>query len=233
MEIKYTDKDEAEMVLIPAGDFVFGISDERLTTLYGQKSSVDRYRNEIQELHEKKVELPAYYMDRYLVTNRRYGLFLRDQPDIKRPPYLDSSLWGGAEQPVVGITWADATAFASWVEKRLPTEQEWEKAARGTEGQLFPWGDDLRKVYCNSTESGLECTSIVGSFPQSVSPYGLHDMAGNVWEMTSSKYDDNHNVMKGGSYLTYQIFCRVTARWYPSEDEMRRLPHWLGFRCVS
>lgn len=231
MQKKINEK-ETDMVLIPAGEFTFGISDDEIRRLYGNQSAISTYRDEMHELGKATISLPDFYIDRFPVTNGRYRLFMQEN-SVRRPPYIDTSIWGGADQPVVGITWAEAESFAKWAGKRLPTEKEWEKAARGADGRLFPWGNDLKKIYSNCWESGLECTSNVGSFPESESPYGVQDMAGNIWEMTSDKYDDEMNAMRGGSYLTYQIFCRVTARWAPSKSEMERRPHWLGFRCVK
>ena len=225
-------KDEGEMVLIPEGEFVFGINDEELQSLYRGKSDVSKYRAEFGEMPRQSVSLPNFYIDKFPVTNRQFGQFMSDSGYRKRPPYFKSSLWGGPDNPVVGIGWDDAAAYASWAGKRLPSEREWEKAARGTNGRLFPWGDDLEKTYCNCFESGLECTSKVGSFPESASVYGVHDMAGNVWEMTTDIWEGEMRVMRGGCYLTYQRFCRASARWAPSPEEMQSGPRWLGFRCV-
>jgi formylglycine-generating enzyme required for sulfatase activity len=232
MDDVITLKDGLEMVLIPEGKFTFGISDDELVNLYGKKSAVAKYRDEMGELPQEEVFLPNYYIDKYPITNRLFGQFLQETQHRKRPQYFDSSIWGSPNSPVVGINWEDATAYATWAGKHLPNEKEWEKAARGTDGRLFPWGEATAGASCNCAESGLECTSEVGSFPASASPYGIHDMAGNVWEMTTDYWTENLRAMRGGCYLTYQIFCRATARWAPSPEELRKGPRWLGFRCV-
>lgn len=224
-------RDAVEMMLIPEGEFIFGISDKELEELYGRKSAVSRSR-EMFELPQEKIFLPNYYIDKYPVTNRQFRQFMDDTKYRKRPPYFDSSIWGDPENPVVGINWEDATAYATWAGKLLPNEREWEKAARGPNGRLFPWGNEESKVICNCIESGLECTSKVGSFPSSKSFYGAEDMAGNVWEMTTDYWQEESRAMRGGCYLTYEIFCRTTARWAPSVQELKKGPRWLGFRCV-
>lgn len=225
-------KDTVEMILIPAGEFIYGISDQELEQLYGRKSAVAKSRDEMFELPREEVFLPDYYIDKYPVTNRQYRQFLEETKYRKRPVYFDSSIWGDPENPVVGINWEDATAYATWAGKHIPTEQEWEKAARGADGRLFPWGNQRGRAICNCVESGLECTSRVGNFPLSASPYGVEDMAGNVWEMTTGYWYKNSRTMRGGCYITYEIFCRTTARWAADDAELRRGPRWLGFRCV-
>jgi formylglycine-generating enzyme required for sulfatase activity len=224
--------DGAEMVLVAAGKFVFGISDEELEQLHRSANAIPKYRNEYGELDKQEVSLPHFYIDKFPVTNSLYRRFMEETSYKKRPRLIDSQIWGDPNHPVVAVDWDDASAYAKWTGKRLPTEREWEKAARGTDGRLFPWGNELEEIYCNCFESGLECTSGVGSFPSSASPYGVQDMAGNVWEMTTDKWDEGLFAMRGGCYLGYQRFCRATSRWAPDPEELRKGPRWLGFRCV-
>lgn len=232
MEASVVAKDGAEMVLVPEGKFLFGISDGQLLQLYRNPLSWKKFRTEYLELPPKEISLPSFYLDRYPVTNERYRRFLKETRYRKTPRLLDSTVWGSPNQPVVCVDWDDARAYARWAGKRLPTEAEWEKAARGTDGRIFPWGDEIRGTICNCAESGLDCTTPVGSFPASASPYGVHDMAGNVWEMTADKWGEGSFAMRGGSFLTYLRFCRATARWAPSEKSLKKGPEWLGFRCV-
>ena len=231
-EIVIAGNDEAEMVRVEAGEFIYGISDEELTKLHRDPSAVDRYRKEFFELERQVLSLPEYLIDRFPVTNGQYRRYMSERSDVRRPRHMGSSIWGRDDTPVIGLNWEEAEAYATWAGKRLPTEEEWEKAARGTDGRLFPWGNSLEGTFCNCYEAGLESTSPAGSFPSSVSPSGALDMAGNVWEMTTGIWTGGARTMRGGSYLTYQRFCRVTARWAPATEEMERGPRWLGFRCV-
>jgi formylglycine-generating enzyme required for sulfatase activity len=224
--------DAAEMVLVPEGPFTLGITDDQLYSLGYDKAAVAKWRNQYGERYALEQRLPAYFIDRHLVTNQQYRQFMQESNRSRKPRVLDSDLWGDPGQPVVAVNWTDATEYAAWVGERLPSEEEWEKAARGTDARIFPWGDDFTAPRCNCYEAGLDCTSIVGGFPDSASPYGVHDLAGNVWEMTTGRWDNERFVMRGGAYLTYIRFCRTTARWVPSDKELLLGPTWLGFRCV-
>jgi len=224
--------DNAEMILIPEGPFTFGVTDEQLRSLGYDAATTKKWRQQYNERPASQVHLPGYYIDKYPVTNHQYRQFMTATNRGRKPRLLDSNLWGEPDQPVVSVNWDDATDYANWAGKRLPTEAEWEKAARGTDARLFPWGNDFAAPCCNCFEAGLDCTSIVGAFPNSASPYGVHDLAGNVWEMTTDRWDDESFAMRGGAYLTYLRFCRTTSRWAPSDEELRRGPAWLGFRCV-
>jgi formylglycine-generating enzyme required for sulfatase activity len=220
------------MVLIPEGRFVYGITDSQLERLAGGRKRAIAFRDDHGEAQQDLIQMPEFYIDRHLVTNDQYREFLKETAYERRPRLLDSKIWGADRKPIVGIQWQDAEAYARWCGKRLPSEREWEKAARGTDGRLYPWGDDPIRTICNCFEAGLESTSQVGAFPESASPYGVHDLSGNVWEMTSDRYTKESYVMRGGAYLTYVSFCRTTARWAPSDEEHERGPKWLGFRCV-
>ena len=226
-------KHTEDMVLVPEGSFVYGITDAQLETLTGSKKRARMFREDHNEAEQVVLKLPSFYIDKFLVTNAKYREFLRESGYERRPRLMDSRIWGSDRKPVVGTMWQDAQAYATWCGKRLPSEREWEKGARGTDGRLYLWGDSPIDTICNCVEAGLERTSEVGAFSNSSSPYGLHDMSGNVWEMTSDRYDEDSYVMRGGAYLTYISFCRLTARWAPSEEEHERGPKWLGFRCVS
>jgi len=219
-----------DMVYIPAGKFIMG--------------SVAGYADEQPE-HE--VYLDAYYIDKYEVTNAQYRRFCR-ATGHRRTPYPASRNLGGDNQPVVGVSWYDAWEYCRWAGKRLPTEAEWEKAARGTDGRTYPWGNTWHSDYCNSGEAGLGKTTPVGSFPQGASPYGVMDMAGNVWEWCFDYYDPNfysqpearHNpagppqgsfrVLRGGSWYDMPVNVRTTTR--RGDNPNVRLSN-IGFRCAK
>jgi len=172
---------EPEMVLIPAGEF-----------LMGSDAQKDRYaRDEEQPQHT--LYLPDYYMAKTPVTNAEYAAFV--QATGHAPPRH----WEGRKPPrgkedhaVVNIYWYDAVAYCRWLAEvsgkpyRLPSEAEWEKGARGSDGRIYPWGNEWDAERCNSEESGKRDTTPVAAYPQGASPYGLLDMAGNVWEWTCS-----------------------------------------------
>jgi formylglycine-generating enzyme required for sulfatase activity len=172
---------EPEMVLIPASEF-----------LMGSDPSVDKgaYSDE-QPQHT--LSLPDYYLAKTPLTNAQYAAFVEatghQQPEHwegGKPPK------GKEDHPVVYVSWHDAVAYCRWLSEvtgrpyRLPSEAEWEKGARGTDGRLWPWGNQWDAERCNSEEGGKGGTTPVGAYPEGASPYGLLDMVGNVWEWTQS-----------------------------------------------
>lgn len=214
--------DNAEMILIPAGNFVYGLDKTQMQDI------LKRYGKEFTGLYFQKgktVKLPAYYIDKYEVTNRQYRRFLQST-GRGLPPMSDKQL----DLPVNNIGWKDARAYAAWAGKRLPTEEEWEKAAKGKRGSLFPWGNtDIGNNY-NGVNQGRYGPVKVGSFPSGQSDYGVMDMAGNLYEMTTGTWFTSH-CMKGGSYLNKGAYVSTAFRWSP--DDTIRGAKWLGFRCVK
>ena len=158
------------MVLIPAGSFKMGSNDG--------------------EDHAKPVHtvsIDAFYMDEYEVTNAQYREFVQ-AIGHSEPRYWDDSKFNQPNQPVVGVSWNDADAYARWVDKRLPTEAEWEYAARGgLSGRKYPWEDTISlSQACYDSDKPKS----VGSY--SANGYGLYDMVGNVWEWCADWYDSDY-----------------------------------------
>ncbi len=184
------------------------------------------------------------WLSRYPVTNQQCELFINDDSYRERqlwpergwqwlqrerlhePRYWRHAKWNDANQPVVGVSFWEALAFAAWAGARLPTEQEWEAAARGPEGLVYPWGNEWEDGICNTIESGLGKTSPVGLFPRARTYNGLEDMAGNVWKWCLNKYEnpgdirvsgEDARVCRGNSWRDDQDFARASYRddYYP------------------
>jgi len=194
-------KNYDEMVVIPAGKFIFGKPGET-----------------------KEISLPAYSIDKYEVTNKQFAKFNLDHKYGK----------GGDNYPVTMISLVEASDHCAALDKRLPTEQEWEKAARGTDGRTYPWGNKFDKIRCITKESAAvegqpALIAPVGSCENGQSPYGAEDMAGNVWEWTSS-YNDRYSVLKGGSFFEDQVSSTTFNSLLSIPDDAK---DYVGFRCVK
>jgi formylglycine-generating enzyme required for sulfatase activity len=220
-------EDGAEMVLVPAGEFLMGSDDGA------------------DEKPPHRVYLDAFSIDKYETTNALYRRFM-DATNRAAPWYWSDAKGNGATQPVVGVSWGDADAYCRWAGKRLPTEAEWEKAARGTDGRKYPWGEQWDASRANWGESKLGKTAPVGSYPGGVSPYGAHDMAGNAWEWVADWYDKDYyqrspernpkgpdsgsaRVLRGGSWF-YDAFYLRTANRDGYTPVSRS--YVIGFRCA-
>ena len=236
------------MVLIPEGSFLMGNTPEYINALRLRLSTEKVMKRGWfdDEIPQHNYYLPAYYIDRYEVTNKQYRKFMQ-ATKYPRPAFFDDPMLNGDDQPVVGVNWADADAYCWWAKKRLPTEAEWEKAARGTDGKIFPWGNKWLTEYTNSIESGLQKTAPVGRYTWGASEYGVMDMAGNVWEWCSDWYDryiyrfssknrkprysrHGHRVIRGGSYLDSSFELRSTYR-FRFKQQYNFIN--IGFRCVK
>ncbi len=184
-----------DMALIPGGSFLMGVDKsvqvdtEKMTKRQQLKYAVSR-----EAFHDEgpahMVILDPYFMDKHEVSNKQYGEFIK-ATGHPAPAYWDDHKRNKPEQPVSGVNWHDASAFCSWANKRLPTEAEWEKAARGPEGFKYPWGNDLDATKANFGRK-QEYTANVGDYPDGKSPYGLYNMAGNVFEWVADWYDPNY-----------------------------------------
>lgn len=225
---------EPEMVLIPAGKF-----------LIGSNPLKDRDAQP-PEQPQHALYLPAYFMAKTAVTNAQYAAFVQasghNPPDHwqgRSPPT------GKEDHPVVFVSWYDAVIYCRWLSKaagenyRLPSEAEWEKGARGSDGRIYPWGDQWDRERCNTREGVIKNTTAVGTYLQGASPYGLLDMAGNVSEFTISlwgeyekgsefqyPYDPTNGredlkadakvqrVVRGGSFANSRRKARCASRYW-------------------
>lgn len=177
------------------------------------------------------VWLPSYYIDVHPVSNAEYARFVaatghdapQDWEDNKPPAGKDN-------HPVVFVTWKDANSYAGWAGKTLPTSQQWEKAARGTRGNVYPWGDQPTPAKCNVRENGVGDTTAVGCYQSGVSPYGVYDMCGNVWEWCDTTSRPGRRELKGGAWTS--PFERATPSSFNDAAESM-CDDDTGFRCVA
>lgn len=223
-----THSEVAGMIFVPTGEFIMG-SD----------------KGEENERPARKVWMDAFFIDKYEITNKQYREFIM-ATNHRPPAFLYQERLGRDNQAVVGVSWLDAKAYAKWAGKRLPFEAEWEKAARGLDGREYPWGSVWDKEKANNSESKITGPSFVGSFLGGVSPYGLFDMAGNVWEWTADWFVSNYynfapyknpkgarfgttRTARGGSWVESSRMLRTSVRKgiLPTLRASN-----IGFRCA-
>ncbi len=212
-----------EMATIPAGGFVYG--DDKETMHIDEEFQIDIYpvtNSQFAEFIKNKG-----YRDDALWSDE--GLKWRTKNEILQPKLWNDEKWNQPEHPVVGVSYYEAEAFARWSGKTLPTEIQWERAARGTDGREYPWGDEFDKEKCNTKESGIRKTTRVTRYPNGISPDGCYDMAGNVWEWTVSNYQKDDLVLRGGGWFSFRDFARCADRsgYFPNDRNFD-----VGFRCV-
>lgn len=232
-----TGKDGAPMVLVPAGEFVMGS---------------DKGDDDESPVH--RVYVDAFYLDKFEVTNGRFAKFV--EAIQSEPP------WGfsdkdtpvtHADRPVRWVSWMDAMGYCLWAGKRLPTEAEWEKAARGTDGRVYPWGNDApttAHAVFGLKEGGADTVSPIGNRDKGKSPYGAHDLAGNLYEWVTDWYAEDYytnfaktpainprgpsegtaKVQRGGSYINnpYRLRSSFRTKGDPTEQDPN-----VGFRCAQ
>jgi toxoflavin biosynthesis protein ToxD len=243
------------LIDIPEGPFLMGTGDDQIKLLYSKEEwARDWFDQELFEVEQPQHEviLKAFQISQFPITNMEYYLFIRESGNrvpkgwtgIHYPMDMDA-------HPVVGIAHIDAVNYSKWLgEKtnqrfRLPTEAEWEKASRGVDGRLYPWGNAFDPWRCNTLESAKRGTTPVGTYsPTGDSPTGAADMVGNVWEWTSTilhpypyQFDDHHEesqvagkiVIRGGSWYYSGKLARCAVR---EGVVATYLSPALGFRVV-
>lgn len=209
------------MVKVPAGPAVLGSSraekDERIAAL-----RADLHHRIETERPRQEVHVPGFWVDRFLVTNEEFAEFATDH--VYRYPPEE------ADHPAVYVSWFDACRYAEWLGKKLPSEEQWEKAARGEDGRPYPWGSIWDPDRLNSAESELRRTTPVADYPEGASPYGCVGMVGNVWEWTSSAWEEGSpfKVQKGGSTVSWRPHQHVATRFEGFPDFILQ---WVGFRA--
>jgi len=259
------DETNVSMVFVPPGSFEMGgdaeVSYSQCVELYVGDNCKRGWFEDQEPIHT--ITLEAYYIDRFEVTNTNYAECVNSGP-CERPANVDGVTQSGhflnpqfADFPVVNVTWKNANTYCQWRGARLPTESEWEKAARGAQGYLYPWGDvfdgsmvNFCDVNCDRDfahpgfDDGYTTTAPVGSYPDADSPYGVYDMAGNVWEWVVDWYDTypggNPNasqyfgevfrVLRGGAWNYSGFFASTIHRFYREPTDARP---FIGFRCAK
>jgi formylglycine-generating enzyme required for sulfatase activity len=220
------------LLFVPAGAFLMG------------SEAADPLADE-DEKPQHSVHLDAFWIDRTEVTN---AMFARCVEAAACTPPMHSRRFGEAayaDHPVLGVTWGQAREYCGWAGRRLPTEAEWEKAARGADGRIFPWGDQAPDESRLNFDGQVDDTQPVGSYPGGASPYEALDMAGNVWEWVEDGYgaeyyerspeanppgaqSANQKVIRGGSWSAGAEAVRAANRFwaFPGRNDTD------GFRCA-
>jgi formylglycine-generating enzyme required for sulfatase activity len=221
-------RDGAMVVKVPAGAFLMGSAEGV---------------GEANERPQHEVDLPEFMIDKTEVTWRQFRKYA-EAKNVQLPP---APIWGRLEDyPISFVLLAEASAYCEWAGARLPSEAEWEKAARGTDGRRYPWGDDWDPTRCNTISGGMHRPEAAGSLPDCVSPYGVLDMAGSVQEWTADLYKDYVGsdvlsdtgeqvrsglyVMRGGGWMSQPTWARTTYR-HKRGPNSRNMDH--GFRCAQ
>ncbi|HXC67880.1 MAG TPA: formylglycine-generating enzyme family protein [Nitrospiraceae bacterium] len=228
-----TQPQEGSMAVVPAGEFMMGSP-----------------TGDSDEQPAHKVYVDSFSMDKYEVTVGQYAAFLQAKGIDPPSDWKTMNRSEHQKRPVANVDWADAFAFCKWAGKRLPTEAEWEKAARGTDDRLYPWGNDpptpLHANFGKSDWSNHGVLAPIGSFENGKSPYGIYDMAGNVWEWVNDWYDYNYyknspsqsptgpssggtKVIRGGAWNSNPRAMRSSNRSLTSPTDQGL----TGFRCAK
>jgi formylglycine-generating enzyme required for sulfatase activity len=221
------------MVLIPAGPFLAGTTPEQA----GELAKEHGYHRSwfAGELPQRRLDLPAYWIDKLPVTNRDFADFCRETGHPPRPHWRGRMPAEGIlDHPVTFVNRADAEAYARWAKKRLPTEAEWEKAARGTDGRMFPWGDRFDPEACTWNRDrrgdGIGTTSVTAR-PRGVSPFEVWDLVGNAAEWCSDGPGPGAAYIKGGSFICEEVIHLRPADRTLSGFANNAAPFY-GFRCA-
>ena len=228
-------------VFVPAGEFPMG-------------SETSDPNADDDEKPRHPVYLYAFWIDRAEATNGQYAACVAAgacSPPLQTNSRSRASYYGNPiyeDYPVIYVSWSQATAYCAWAGKRLPTEAEWEKSARGTDGRIYPWGNFSPASTLLNYNGNVGDTTEVGSYPAGASPYGAQDMAGNVWEWVADWYGSgyyaispyvnptgpnsgDYRVLRGGAWDSHARLPRsANRRWYPPSSNTAF--DFLGFRCV-
>lgn len=247
-EIRRQTIDQAEMVWVAPGDFRLGSSEADIATVMRQHPDwrADWFAP---EKPQRVVTLPGYWMYRYPVTVAQFRACCQ-ATEWSMP---DAPEWGWQDDhPMVNVSWTDIQHYADWAQAAIPTEAQWEKAARGTDGLIWPWGNTWMPEHCCYSANAAQ-TEPVGARPGNASPYGAHDMVGNVWEWCEAaplgEYEKapvrtpqrrtptpSGHVLRGGSWQSaFAAYLRCAYRCFDCDAQRGRGAYrrpTVGFRCI-
>ena len=246
--VKISQFDGKEMVLVSAGDFIMGtdmIDHEKTHLQIGAVKPLF-----LDQHPSRKIYLDSYYIDKYEVTNEEYKKFLDSSGYDELPGHWEDGSYkeGRGRYPVTHVTWREALTYALWAKKKLPTEVHWEKAARGTDGRIYPWGDFYEKGKSNMDIDGARELTEVGIYPEDVSPYKVYDLGGNVMEWTmdwyqaypgssyrSPRYGKVLKVLRGNAFQKAGHYFLEAYRYSFSRTEADPNDYFenVGFRCFE
>jgi formylglycine-generating enzyme required for sulfatase activity len=227
-----------EMALIPANTAIVGTDEREIAQIV---RSYNLHPSWLQtETPRREVNLPAYLIDKFPVTNAEYLNFCRTTGHSwSMADKVKTSLERSGRLPATNLSVADAEDYAAWAGKRLPTEMEWEYAARGQEGLVHPWGNEWNPECCNSNDSNIpngRGPTPVDAYPNGRSPFGVYDLIGNTCEWTASEYGTytghRSHVVKGGFWKQHEPYrfraaCRLMSQWGTNTQD------YIGFRCAK
>jgi serine/threonine-protein kinase len=253
------------MVYVQGGTFQMGSNDSEIDAAFEQceqaRGSGQCQRSSFEdEAPQYQVTLESFWIDRTEVSNTKYELCVAAGAGCNESSYVDDTRFNGDDYPVVGITWYDAMAYCQWTGGQLPSEAQWEYAARGQTSNIYPWGntfDGALMNFCDANcsfdwkdseqDDRYKLTAPVGIFPDGASWVGALDMAGNVWEWVNDWYDrdyyaispvenptgpeaGDYKVLRGGSWDNLEPHVRAATRTSITPDDPN---NYLGFRCVG
>jgi len=232
------------MVSVKAGSFIMGISPKSIKNLVKKFGGAEQdFKN---ATPKRLLKIAAFKIDKFEVTNGMYKKFV-DATKHRKPKHWEGSTFkkNTKDFPVVNVSYKDALAYVKWAKKRLPTEDEWEKAARGDNtrsGRIFPWGIRFKSYYANTKESGRDKLGKTGEYEKGKSPYGLYDMSGNVAEWTSSDYKPypgnedfpktkgSLKTIRGGAFDSPSYAVMISFR---NKMDVDAVSPRVGFRCAQ
>lgn len=245
---KVSSKDQKEMVLVPAGEFVMGTN--KVDT-EGTNKKIGSVKPLYLDQHpERKLSLGAFYMDKYEVTNEEYYKFLQATQFNDVPTHWVDRVYPEdlVSHPVTQVTWWEAWSYCAWAGKQLPTEEQWEKSARGPKGLPYPWGEEYVKGKANLGIEGDRKTAPITAYPEDVSPYKIYGLSGNVMEWTldwylpypgnskpNSRFGRELKVLRGNGFQKAGHYFLPAYRYTFTRTEASPNDFFenVGFRCAS